>query len=143
MPRRGHAQWPQPERDRDRQTAKRQRHQQRQRQRRKTPAGNAVAALRVAVSSSTCVHDVVVAGTRALSLSFALCLSTFISMAISFQLTSLVSEYCWTASILKPQLELSRSRVTSRSGMLRVVHLPCVCVCECLWACVYLPRVCT
>lgn len=94
VPRREHAQWPQPERDRnrDRQTAKRQR--QRQRQRRKTPAGNAAATLRVAVSFSTCVHDVTVAGTRALSLSFALAPSCSISVAISFQLTSLGSEYC-------------------------------------------------
>lgn len=95
VPRREHAQWPQPERDRngDRQTAKRQQ-QQRQRQRRKTPAGNAAATLRVAVSFSTCVHDVTVVGTRALSLSFALARSRSISVAISFQLTSLGSEYC-------------------------------------------------
>lgn len=76
VPQRGHAQWPQPERDRDRQTAKRQR----QRQRRKTPAGNAVATLRVVVSSSTCVHDVAVAGTRALSLYLLLSVSCSLSL---------------------------------------------------------------
>lgn len=71
---------------------------QRQRQRKKTPAGNAIATLRVVVfslvdSGSTCVDDVAVAGSRVCALSLSLFL-IFVAVAISFQLTSLGCEYC-------------------------------------------------